>query len=359
MNKKNIIILIIILLVHFILINGMEKTIFYLYIPNNELVLRPNNDCKSNLINKISCIGLPSGHAEFITILSFILYNYKIISLPIALLLIIIISVQRIIAVRHTLKQVLIGILFGCIYGWIYKQTDLSIKSILFILILTIVLCVIILFKLNKNINEQIPSWVDSSMYKSIDKKRNTSEYIKISEVLYNSLAFNQNVINIKWYDLELLLDNIISKIKQTNIKYNCVVGIKTGGAIISDYISKKLNIKNYKIKISDKKFNCGKKNKNSVIDCLDKYILKKVKHYDICEGINDDITNKNIILIDELVASGDTMITAYNYLKNIKNVNNIYTTVITLRSDYYKYDLDIDYLIKGQIHVYPWGFDN
>ena len=36
-----------------------------------------------------------------------------------------------------------------------------------------------------------------------------------------------------------MILDIIIYKIQESGIKYDAVVGIKTGGAIISDYISK------------------------------------------------------------------------------------------------------------------------
>jgi hypoxanthine phosphoribosyltransferase len=194
-------------------------------------------------------------------------------------------------------------------------------------------------------------------MISSIIKKKSVSNYLKISEIIYNSLAFTQNILYINWNDLELLLNKIIDKIKLVNIKFDYVIGIKTGGAIISDYISNKLNLKNYKIKISNKKYN--KKTKNTMVDCIDKYIMKRKNKYMISEKINDDLSGKNVILIDELVASGDTIYNAYNYLKNEKKVSNIYITSIVLNDKFYKYDLHIEYLFTSQIHVYPWGYDN
>ena len=112
----------------------------------------------------------------------------------------------------------------------------------------------------------------------------------------------------------------LLKKINETNIKYDAVVGIKTGGAIISDYISKKLNIKNYKIKINDSKYNCNKNklNYSAFSDFYNKYFKEGKKEYEICEKIYDNLENKNMILIDETVGSGVTMKTAIQYLLSI-----------------------------------------
>ena len=67
----------------------------------------------------------------------------------------------------------------------------------------------------------------------------------------------------------------------------------------------------------------------------------------------------KNIILIDELVSSGKTMNEAYNYLQNIKNVNDIYTVSVALEKNRYTKDLYIDNVINGVVLIWPWGYDN
>ena len=166
----------------------------------------------------------------------------------------------------------------------------------------------------------------------------------------------------ISWEQLEKYLDIIIEKIKNTEpgteIKYDAIVGIKSGGAIISDYVSKKLNIDNYKIKLSNSKYGCNKQSYHAIIDLFDKMSNDK-KSFNICEPIEEDLEGKNIILIDELVSSGNTIKEAYKYLKQTKKVNNIYVTTIFLNKDLYKQDIKIDYIIDRDIVVWPWGYDN
>ena len=78
-----------------------------------------------------------------------------------------------------------------------------------------------------------------------------------------------------------------------------------------------------------------------------------------VCEDIKEPLDNMNVILIDELVVSGETMLTTYNYLKNTKKVNNIYPATIMI-SPVYNKSLNIDYVIKdGYTVILPWGYDN
>ena len=149
---------------------------------------------------------------------------------------------------------------------------------------------------------------------------------------------------------------DFFEKIQNTNIKYDAIVGIKSGGAIISDYISNKMNIKNYKIKVKDEILNCGK-NINLYLELkltFKKYILNQTK-YEICEKIDDDLTNQNIILIDEQIDSGITMDTCINYLLS-KNINNIYPVVISDKN----MNTNVNSILSNTyFSVWPWGYDN
>ena len=71
------------------------------------------------------------------------------------------------------------------------------------------------------------------------------------------------------------------------------------------------------------------------------------------------NLQGKNVILVDELVSSGKTMCETYKYLKNTKNVNNIYSTSIALYKQRYKGDINIDHVISGTVLIWPWGYDN
>ena len=71
--------------------------------------------------------------------------------------------------------------------------------------------------------------------------------------------AENQGLLEDSWFamvqtmtndELENYLDIIVERIRNSGKHYDAVVGIKTGGAIISDYVSLKLGLPNYKIKL-------------------------------------------------------------------------------------------------------------
>ena len=99
--------------------------------------------CKENQNNNSTlCIGMPSGHAETMTILTSLLYLYKFIPLWACVILIVAVSLQRLILNVHTIIQVIVGIIFGLCYVFIYKYFNLSIYSFL------LVLCIGLLLKL-------------------------------------------------------------------------------------------------------------------------------------------------------------------------------------------------------------------
>jgi membrane-associated phospholipid phosphatase len=76
---------------------------------------------------------MPSGHAEGISVLCFLLYFYKFIPLWLCLSIITLVCLQRIVTNMHTLNQVLVGSLLGLIYATIYKKLNLSFYGLLFI----------------------------------------------------------------------------------------------------------------------------------------------------------------------------------------------------------------------------------
>ena len=133
LNKDfNIVVLIILIsLYHGTLQNDLEKNFSETYF-NYEQVKRPLPRCSNE--NPDGCIGMPSGHAETITILSSLLYLYDFIPLWLCLILILIFSGQRITSNMHTLPQVLAGISFGYMYALLYHHFNLSVYSFLIVL---------------------------------------------------------------------------------------------------------------------------------------------------------------------------------------------------------------------------------
>jgi hypoxanthine phosphoribosyltransferase len=257
----------------------------------------------------------------------------------------------------HTFRQVGFGILLGALYVAIYSILHLSLSSFLIVGGIGLLLAILTVYKLDQKINGPIPPWVDAAMIPSIHSKQNSPFYTKVGSIYTNAVIQNRTFVS--WSQLEKYLDTIVENFEKTGQNYDAVVGIKTGGAIISDYVSKKLGIPNYKVNLSRSEYNCQKNHHDTINDIVQKRLLKNYGDYTICEGIDDNIAGKNIILIDELVTTGKTMNETYNYLKYDKKVNDIYATTISLYKGKYKGDIGIDYVIPNTVLIWPWGYDN
>lgn len=357
---KMIIILLLLCVIHYCLINGLEKIIIDILNINKDHILRPIKKCKKMKNYSTYCIGMPSGHTEITTIICYILYKFNCISLSHLFLIITLMCLQRIITNKHTLLQTIIGIFFGLLYSNIYLKTGLSYKSLILSLFFVFIFINIIIYKIDNELQKQIPEWVDKQMIKNIENKKNVIYSVKVVSII--SAPIRQNLfLFMSWENLEYYLDIIVKNIKNTNIKYDAIVGIKTGGAIISDYISNKLNIKNYKIKLSDIKYKCNKSSKDFYSNYYNVYIKKEEQKMITCEKIKDNLKDKNIILIDEYVSSGNTINGAIRYLLS-KEVNLIYpTSVISTYNvkliNNYKLNSVLQY--TNSIPIWPWGYDN
>lgn len=350
------IILFIIFIYHSYIHNKLEKIFFDTYINYNN-IKRPLQKCTSEINKSIKCVGLPSEHAEVYTIIFSLLYFKNFISLYVCLSFIFLISIQRIIFQMHTVTQVLFGILLGFFYTQIYVRNNLSIFSFLIVLIIGLIIAILSIYKIDEKLKQPLPKWVDNEMVSSIHKKINTPFYLKIASIYAN--AIDEGRTYISWRELEYFLDEIVNKIKNTGTQFDAIIGIKTGGAIISDYVSKKLGIKNYKVKLSREEYHCNKKPIDTFNDIFQRQFLNTYGKYSICEGIEDNLTGKNIVLIDEMVSSGTTMLESINYLKNKKHVNIIYPTCISFSKKRYIKDIYINSVIDNFVFIWPWGYDN
>ena len=353
--KKIFIIFIIsiIALIHFFIINVLEKNIYQLFIATDK---RPDKRCINN--DTFNCLGMPSGHTETITIICLLLYYSKYISIYTALLIILIIGFQRILFKRHTLSQVIVGFILGIIYSLIYIKTNISFTSIIIIFLIILLYISLLTSKITLLLNEQIPSWVDISLIPKINKKKNVSYSHKLYETCQILIPYKNKIYYINWKLLEKKLDLLILKIKDSNIKYDAIVGIKTGGAILCKYIAQKLNIKYYFIKTTNKK-----KSLNFLYDSIYRiiniWILNNYNpEFEVCEYVNDDLKDKNIILIDEIIESGATFTFVYNYLINNKKVSNILPLTIFNGNKNIKIHVPIIDINETYI-IWPWGFDN
>lgn len=358
-NKSNIniifIIFVIVLYDHYVL-NGLEKIFCEVFL-NYNFIKRPNLICNKKKNDFVKCVGMPSGHAQTITIFALLLYNYKMIALPVCILLILSVSLQRVISNAHTFLQIIIGILLGLFYSYIYISNNLTPICVFYIMLITLILIFTVMYKIEVEIYKPIPDWVDTNMITSIQKKQKSPFLLKFASIFVNSVIQGRTFID--WHMLEDYLDILIAEIKETNIQFDGIVGIKTGGAIISDYISKKLQLPNYKIKISRSEYNCDKKPVDTINDIYQKHLLDNLGEYTVCEGINKNIQGKNIILVDEMITTGKTMSESIRYLKNEKKTNIICPVCISFSQKRFIFDYNALHILNDIVCIWPWGYDN
>jgi len=201
---------------------------------------------------------------------------------------------------------------------------------------------------------KQYPVWIDKSLSPILEKKANIPFVYKITELVFVRGKY------MEWQTMEKYLDILIEKTKATNIQFDAIVGIKSGGAILSNYIAKKMNIMNYYVRSTRDINTCNSTDPKSINENIDRFIGTDIK-YKICEGIDDNLENKNIILIDENVGSGKTMEFICNYLLTEKKINKIFLLTIVseccsivINNNKLNCITDYDFTF-----IFPWGYDN
>jgi hypothetical protein len=153
LNTKKIYIISVIFILasyHYFIHNGLEKKLSQTYFEYNE-IKRPLELCDKEInSSKLSCTGMPSGHAETFTVFCVLLYLYNFIPIWLTIIIIMIVDFQRIISNKHTLSQVIVGSLLGLLYALIYKFFNLSIYGFLFIFSIGFILTVLTIFKIHQ-----------------------------------------------------------------------------------------------------------------------------------------------------------------------------------------------------------------
>jgi uncharacterized protein len=130
----------------------------------------------------------------------------------------------------------------------------------------------------------------------------------------------------ISWKRFDSIANKLVMKIKQSNNKYDTIICINRGGLVIgrilSDYLNLPLGI------ISAKCYDIGAKKPQSCLINPNISIIKKI--------------GKKILLVDDLIDSGTTMIKIFNHLKKRFPKSNIDVAVLyktkesTFNPDYF-----------------------
>lgn len=341
MTPNQYINLLILLLIHYFITNVFEKMFVQQYIAEKK---RPDSEEDRS----VSSLGMPSGHVETTTILCCILVYYNVISIQVAIFIIIVMALQRVLSKRHTPEQTIIGFFMGLLYSAIYISTDVSFYSIAILFVINLILIAFIEAKVVSKM-KNVPEWVDKDLLTTIEKKQN-DKITNFAEIALTPIHHDR-IFYYTYKDLEGDLDIFIERIKSQEI--DCIVGIKTGGAILASYIAKKMNKPYYFIRPQNKKFMCNKGD----FSLVPRTIIYETNQNDkndmeMCEIISDNIQNQNILLIDDTIGSGSTMNAGIDYLYTEKGVRKVSSYIFRKNSKF-------NSVIDDTIHLWSWGFDS
>ena len=324
--------------IQYCIMNGLEKMIVHHFVQDGK-AMRPQSTCTEE-VTPTNCLGMPSGHAEIGTMVALFLYSRNYVSLPTAALLAALVCLERIFSNHHTAVQTAAGVLLGFVYFLLYS------KQSWFVLVVLFFYLNVLLFLVERSFT--IPAWIQKETMELVEKKRNLSYPIKLINLL--APAFQQTrPLVITWAEVEAGLDKIIASLDEPP---DAIVGIKTGGAILADYLQSKLNVPVFKVKVSNRRYKCKKK--NTIDDYWQIMVLKNKPEYMMCEGVEK--VEGTVLLIDECVASGGQMELVTNYLYQ-KGAKKVYRAAITSPPNI----KHIYSAMKRELTpaVWPWGYDN
>lgn len=206
---------------------------------------------------------------------------------------------------------------------------------------------------------KQYPSWIDATLAPILEKKVDkVSFFFKLGET---ATQFGRYI---SWLSVQEKLDQLVLKIEEYSIqhqhKFDAVVGIVSGGAILTKYLAEKLQVKQYYyVKLTDKDYKCNKKPTDLTNVLYKNFISKEKKEYEICDPILADLQFKNVLLLDEMIYTGDTIRHTIDYLLKVKDAKHVLPVAIYVKDIHYDM-FDPLYLKHGfNEGIWSWGYDN
>ena len=143
----------------------------------------------------------------------------------------------------------------------------------------------------------------------------------------------------LSWDDVEKITDQLVEKIKDSSFKPDYIIGITTGGLIPLYFLAKKLDDMDNILTITATSYDKDRKKDLRIL------YLPKV-----------DLSNKKVLLVDEIAETGDTLKAISDILLNQYKVGELKTVTFGINKDKCKFYPDF-YVVegKGEWLIFPW----
>lgn len=144
------------------------------------------------------------------------------------------------------------------------------------------------------------------------------------------------------WEDIEKMTDELSDKIKASGFKPDYIIGITSGGLIPLYFFAKKLDDIDNVLTISATSYDKDRKKDLKIL------YLPKI-----------DLSGKKVLLVDEIVETGDTLEKISDIILSQYKVGELKTVTLGVNTDKCKFYPDFYSLEeKGGWVVFPWEKD-
>src|SRR3989338_3038652 len=125
----------------------------------------------------------------------------------------------------------------------------------------------------------------------------------------------------LSWEDIEKMTDELTAKIKAANFKPDYIIGITTGGLIPLYFLAKKLDDMDNILTVSATSYDKDRKKNLRIL------YLPKV-----------DLSDKKVLLVDEITETGDTLKAISDIFVNQYKVSELKTATLGVNKDKCKF---------------------
>ena len=202
----------------------------------------------------------------------------------------------------------------------------------------------------------KVPTWFDRGLVNLLKKKYDRSDMAKYERTLDWFVRQNLKITptlftgivtaKYNWADIENIIEENCRGIKKTGYKPDVIIGVKSGGAFIANYVGKCLDNDNVTyMRITHYSANSRSVVK-STLTCLD-------KKAQVAEEPDIDLRGKKVLLVDDQTGTGATLEAGHEYFKD-KGLADLKTFCLYTRKG-----VHVDFCSREGMMMYtPWGKD-